>query len=209
MTKYLLLPLLLLSLLNACSDDEEALPPYIQGLADLQTDANGRGTVMVTDEGRTLALSNPATGLHADTTYRIVAAYLPDGTAVRLQSYSPILATRVGQYAGAYITTDPLDVTACWKGAEYVNFRLALKASATGTHYFGFHQTDYIRYPNGKRTLCALLLHDQNKDPLYYTRETYLSLPLAPLKNLLTPGRDSIRVTAHTFDGTFVKTFAL
>lgn len=201
------LPLMLL--LCACGKDEAPLPPYVQELADLQTDATGRVEALVTDAGEPLTLANMVSGLRPDTTYRVVAAYVRNGTAAQLTSYAPILAPRVARYADHDIHTDPLTVTACWRGANYINLRLALRASVQGVHYLGFHETDYLRHADGSRTMCVRLLHNQNGDPLYYTRETYISLPLEPLHSLLQAGRDSLRLTVTTFTGEYVKTFAL
>lgn len=208
MFRYLTLLLLPLMLLSACSDDETTLPSYVEGLADLTTNAAGRATSLVTDEGETLALSNEVSGLRPDTTYRILAAYLPGEGSAALNSYARILAPEVMKYKDEYVTTDPLSVTSCWRGASYINLRLNITGSATGTHYFGFHETEFRRNADGSATMCVVLIHDQNDDPLYYSRETYLSLPLQPLSSLLTTGRDSVRLSVKTFDGEYVRTFA-
>lgn len=212
MLRYLFTLILVLPLawqLTSCGDDEQPLPPYVQGLADLPTNSDGRASTLITDNGEELTLSNPVSGLRRDTTYRLVAAWVRSGTTAELSSYSPILALPVARYAQSDIHTDPLTVMACWKGAHYINLRLALKATATGIHYMAFNQTNYVRNDDGSRTLCAQLIHYQNNDPLYYTRETYLSLSLKPLESLLQTGRDSLRLTVRTFDGDYVKTFAL
>lgn len=208
MPRYLLLLLIPFLLLSACSEDEDPLPSYIEGLADLNTNAAGRATSLVTDEGVSLTLSNEVNGLRPDTTYRILAAYLPNGESATLNSYARILAPEVLKYDDEYVITDPISVTSCWRGTNYINLRLEIKGSANSTHYFGFHQTDFVRNSDGSATLCAVLIHDQNDDPLYYTRETYLSLPLQPLSSLLNAGRDSVRLTVKTFEGDYVRTFA-
>lgn len=207
-TLHLIFLLLTCFLLPSCSDEEEPLPAYVEGLADLHTDASGRATIMVTDEGEELYLNNETGGLRADTTYRILAAYaLGNGTAT-LNSYAQILAPEVKKYNSGQVASDPLSVTSCWRGADYINFRLAIKGTAKSVHYFGFHQTGFSRNEDGSATLCTLLIHDQNGDPLQYTRETYLSLPLQPLSSLLTTNRDSIKVIVKMFDGDFSRTFA-
>jgi len=208
MPRYLILLLFSLFLLPSCSDEDDPLPAYVEGLADLQTNSAGRATDMVTDEGEKLVLKNEVGGLSADTTYRILAVYVPQNGSATLNSYARILAPEVQKYNLKQVKSDPLSVTSCWRGAYYINLRLAVKGTAQTTHYFGFHQTDFLRNKDGSATLCALLIHDQNSDPLQYTRETYLSLPLRPLCSLLTAGRDSVRLTVKTFDGDFSRTFA-
>lgn len=195
-------------LLISCSEDEDILPAYTQDLADLQTNEKGYATTLTTDNGTVFSISNEVKGLHSDTTYRILAAYIPSENRAILNSYATILAPNVSKYKTEALSTDPLTVTSCWKGLDYINFRLAIKGSVEKSHYFGFHQTDLITNDNGSQTLCVLLLHNQNDDSLYYTRETYISLPLIPLRSLLTVGRDSIRITVQTFDEPFIRTFA-
>lgn len=208
MPRHLIFLLFTFLLLPSCSDEDDPLPAYVEGLADLQTNSSGRATAMVTDEGEKLVLNNEVGGLCADTTYRILAAYVPKNGSATLNSYARILATEVQKYNPKQVKADPLSVTSCWRGADYINLRLAVKGTAQAVHYFGFHQTGFLRNQDGSATLCALLTHDQNSDPLQYTRETYLSLPLRPLSALLTAGRDSVRLTVKTFDGDFSRTFA-
>lgn len=199
--------LLLPFLFVACSDEEDALPSYVQDLADIYTDASGRGVSLLLDNGDSLLLTNGPAFSVADSVYRINVLYVRDGVNVHLTDYAAVLSPKVAKYAADKVVCDPLDIVACWKGGRYVNLRLAMKATATGRHYFGFHQTDYVRHADGKRTMKAVLLHDQNNDPLYYTRETYISLPLRPLEPLLVRGRDSISLSVETFEGNKNYTF--
>ena len=194
----------------ACEEDEPMTPPYRQEIADLPTDARGEAQQVCLDNGTNLKLETTLSGLRPDTLYRVRMLFTEreDGR-IHLTDYVPILAPEVGKYASDKIVCDPLDVVACYKSGPYVNVQLALKGSAGGVHAFGFHQTDYVRHNDGARTLHALLLHHQNNDPLYYTREVFLSLPLRPLSELLLAGRDSIAVHFHTFDGEMVYRFAL
>lgn len=188
-------------LLLSCDDGEDPLPAYTQDLAEMVTDGQGRAARLVLDNGESRAIANSVTGLVSDTTYRIRVLYtLTDGKAW-LTNYAPVLTAQVTRYKEQSVITDPLAVTACWQGCNYINLRLTLTGTAKGVHYFGFHQSDLAENPDGSRTLHVLLLHDQNDDPLYYSREAYLSLPLRPLDTTLTAGRDSIRVSVHTFEG--------
>lgn len=201
-------PLLLsLVLFASCNDEEDALPSYTQDLADIVTNWQGRAVRMVFDNGESKTIANEVSGLVNDTTYRVRALYTVEDDKVWLTNYSSVLTVEVAKYKEESVITDPVSVVACWQGGNYINLRLSLKGTTKGVHYFGFHQTGDVENPDGSHTLQVVLLHDQNNDPLYYSLEDYLSLPLRPLDSTLTAGRDSIRITIQTFDGTRDFTF--
>lgn len=198
---------LLLSV-SSCSQDEAPAAAYTQGLGDLRTDAAGRGISLRLDGADDWAVvTNPPAGLRADTTCRVLAFYVRQGAQLRLADYVPVLVAAVGRYPASLMITDPLTPVACWRIGDYINLRLAIKGSVNKAHALGFAQTDYIRHADGSRTLCAVLLHHQNGDPPYYTREAYLSLPLRQLDGLLAAGRDTVSLTIETFAGRTVYAF--
>lgn len=205
------LSLALPALISCSADDTAPLPAYVQGLADLVTDGSGHAATLTTDDGHTLTLTQGINGLHPDTAYRVVAAYVPsaDGTQARLASYSPILSLPVRAYRPGFLKTEPLGLTACWRGATHLNLHLAVKGTPGKTHYFGFALTEVLDNADGSRTLCATLYHNADGDPAYVTRDTYLSLPLSSVSKLLQKGRDSIRLSVNTLSGWWQKTFAV
>lgn len=191
-----------------CAEDDTALAPYVQTLADVQTDDTGRPAQLLLDNGTERAVCNEAAQLKADTTARAYVLYTeqPDGEAW-LASYATILAPQATVYPAEKIVTDPLTLMACWKSGDYVNLHLAMKGTNGNAHYFGFNREETLTNPDGSRTLCVTLLHDQHDDPAYYTRETYLSLPLRPLAATLREGTDSLRLSVNTFTGIARHTF--
>ncbi len=207
--KYLSTALITASLLTlmSCSDDDAPMPSYQFSLAELTADATGRATRIVLDDGEELPLTQSISGLRSDSTYRIQALYTTDGQSLTLHQRASVLAPKVVRIAADRVKTDPVGVTACWQGAHYINLRLNIQGTAQAVHYLGFNQTNFVRHANGTRTLCAELVHGQNNDPLYYTRDTYLSLPLRPLQSLLRTRTDSISLTVNTFDGPRTYTF--
>ncbi len=207
--KYLSTALLTASLLilMSCSDDDAPLPSYQISLAELTADATGRAMRIGLDDGEELPLTQTISGLRPDSTYRIQALYTTDGQSLTLHQRASVLAPKVVRIAADRVKTDPVGVVACWQGTHYINLRLNIQGTAQAVHYLGFNQTNYVRHANGTRTLCAELIHGQNNDPLYYTRDTYLSLPLRPLQSLLRTRTDSISLTVNTFDGPRTFTF--
>lgn len=192
----------------ACSNDETPLPPYTEELACIHTDLLGRATTMERDNGASQTVSNEVKGLKNDTTYRVLALFTEseDRKSVHLTDFAPIMAPETLRFRS--VKQDPLHLVACWRSGNFVNFRIQVKGTNGTAHYFGFHRDEIRQRADGGRTLPIRLYHDQNKDPLYYTRETYISLPLLPFSDELSRGRDSISVTIATFKGSFTSSFA-
>lgn len=186
----------------ACSNDDAPLPAYQFALADLTSDLTGTAYELSLDDGTSPTLTTAISQLKPDTTYRIQAAYvlLHDGRA-QVNSYTPILAPQVGKYNANVAYAHPLSVVTCWRTPNYINLQLNIKGTAKGVHYFGFNETDYRTNADGTHTMCISLIHNQNNDPLYYTRTAYLSLPLRPLSQLLRTNCDSIQLSINTFSG--------
>lgn len=210
MRKLLLCLLAIVGIATSCSNDEEPLEAYQFSLAELSANAQGAAVSMELDNGKILTLRAPLNRLKADSIYRIQALYVvgTDGKTT-IKDMASVLTPKVMKFSEEKRTYDALGVTTCWQGKHYINLRLAVKGSATGVHYFGFNQTDFVTNANGSKTMKVHLVHSQNNDPLYYTRDTYLSLPLRPLADLLQNGRDSLSLSVSTFEGEKNYTFAL
>ena len=198
------------ALLSACSDDASPMPSYQEDLVCLYTDATGVIGEMRCDDGQTYRVSNVKGGLRPDSTYRALALFTHEAgsDAVWLTEYAALLAPRPHKYQGS-VRRDPLSVVACWKSGGYVNLRLQVKGSSGVAHYFGFHEADVRTNPAGGKTVCVQLVHNQNNDPLYYSRETYLSLPLDIYADRYAGPADSIEVTVVTFSGEHVNRFPM
>ncbi len=199
----LLLPVLLLS---ACSDDETPQPAYQFALADLPTNASGQATQLLLDNGSSPSLAQPICGLKGDTTYRIQALYVLNGSQAVLKDYAQILSVQPMTTRPKQPKTDALSVVACWKAKNYINLQLNLKGSASGIHYLGAYVKDTLVNANATSTLQIQMLHDQNNDPLYFNRNSYLSVSLG--SDTSTPTYDSVRISINTFDGEKSYTFA-
>ncbi len=202
---------LTLAAIASCSDDEKTAAPYVEELACLVTNANGRAVSFVSDNGNSYTLSNKVNGLRPDSTYRILALFTRDETnrTVWLTDYAALLAPKAAAYKSKAAIYNPLDVTSAWKGGGYINLRLAIKGTNGGTHYFGFNAVDTTASASGVKTVHVKLIHSQNNDPLYYTRESYICLPLAPFAPAFTAGTDSLSLSVETFSGEKVYRFPL
>lgn len=197
-----IITIVLLAAINACSNDDAPMPAYQFALADLSTDLTGTAYELTLDDGTSPTLATAISRLKPDTTYRIQVAYVLNEGKAQVKSYTPILAPKVARYKAEVAYAHPLTVTTCWRAPHYINLQLSVKGTAKGVHYFGFNETDYRTNADGTHTMCISLIHNQNSDPLYYSRTAYLSLPLRPLSELLRPDCDSIQLTINTFNGT-------
>lgn len=182
----------------SCGDDEEILAAYRQDLVEVVTDGTGAAAELLLDDGTRLSFARRRQGYVPDTVYRMRALYtLQDGTA-DVSALVPVLSPLPHAYAPQAVRTDPVGVSALWRGGRYVNFRLDIK-TAGGAHYFGFIDRGCRQNAAGGLTQQVELLHNQNADPLHYTREVWLSCPLFGFAESLRPGEDSVEVTVRTF----------
>lgn len=196
--------------LSACHDEEQMWPSYVQDLACLQADADGRGTTLVLDNGTRYGVNNPPSGMEAHEARRVCTYYLLQANGgVRLMGTRSVLVAEAKHYAPDKCVCDPLTLMAAWTGGGFLNLRLALMASAAGSHYLGFHLQEAVPQPDGALTQHLLLLHDQNADPLYFTREVYLSMPLASLTAATPQRADSVCLHVFTFKGETTLTLPL
>ena len=62
--------------LSACHDEEQMWPSYVQDLACLQADADGRGTTLVLDNGTRYGVNNPPSSMEAHEARRVCTYYL-------------------------------------------------------------------------------------------------------------------------------------
>lgn len=211
MSRFLRVAPIILTILflASCKEEEEIWPNYEQALACVKTNGYGQALELILDDGTHLRVTNYKAGLRADTTYRALTLFQRNGTSAWLSDFAAILAPPVLKYPADKVRTDPVGVTALWKSGDYINLRLAVRGSVMKSHLFGFHRARTIPNEDGSQTMVVRLIHYQNEDPLYYTREAYLSLPFRPLIPELQPNRDSIRLEIQSFDEVCQETFAL
>lgn len=209
MTYKFLIPLLLSGVFAACIKDETPMPNYRQELADISTNALGVATTLTPSDAVPCTILNRVADLRPDTTYRALTLFTRSANEVWLTDFAPVLVPVPSKYTGQSVRHDALSVVAAWAEPNYVNLRLNIKGTAQGRHYFGMKIVETTTHADQKRTLRLKLIHDQNNDPLYYSRDIYLSLSLARLRQQLQARRDSVSVSIHTFKGETSYTFPL
>lgn len=197
--------LVLLCSIAACNEEE---PPeaYRQDFSELRTDADGFVQALKPDGDTWKPVLNSIGNLTPDSLYRVTAMYIQRPKGVELYNLSPVLSPFPRPYAPEVMKTDPLSVNAVWSSGRYINLRLMLRTGG-GTHYFGFNEEGIDTLPNGFRKLRLTLLHNQNGDATYYSREALLSCPIYDYVGTLRSGTDSVCITLHTFEGRQERTF--
>lgn len=173
--------------LSSCSDDDAPYPSIVTELADCPTDAEGRMTGIVLDDGTRLTLTNPQTGLRASVTYRALAGYTRQADRATLYSLTPAALLRDST---SVATCDPVNVVSLWRTSRYINLHLLPKTQGQAAHAWGFI-TDSIT----DRHAYLRLHHRQGADPTAYSTDQYASLPL----DLVDADRFTIRI--ETFQG--------
>lgn len=198
-------------LLAACDKDETILPPYVTDLAEVHTDGTGCAGQMLFDDGSEVLTDRTITGLEADSTYRIIARYTRLTTdRIHLTDYATVLAPWVLRYEPNHVICDPVNVVACWRAGGYINLKLSVRTANSKAHYFGFCREAEESGEAGETIHNIRLLHSRNQDPEYFTRETYLSLPLRAVDPRYADGQgNTLRLHIQTFEGEKLFTFRL
>ena len=184
----------LLALAAGCSlDDAKPLMLYTS-MGDMTSDAKGRLSSFVTDEGKRYTIANELTGYEPRAIYRVVTSYdvLDDGKA-QLYTLDPVWLLRDSTDCRRQ---DPVGVVAVWRSGKYVNLQLTAK-TANGRQYWGY-ANDSVTYDEqtGKHHHYLSLHHNVARDLDYYTATLYASIPLDSLKTAA--AGDSISITIAT-----------
>ena len=107
------------------------------------------------------------------------------------------------------VKTDPVKFESLWlsKTRKYVNLRLLLKTGmtddSTAVQRLALVSDTVLAYPDGTRTRCLRLHHDQNRVPEYYSTQVYISIPTDSIAT------DTVSFSINTYDGLVVKTLTL
>ena len=200
----------------ACSQDhyEKGEGNYSSLKADFG-EAHARSDKMVdyvmTDDGERIDIPQPFTKSWIETPdslYRSMVYYKGEGQSVEVVSLSRVSvidSLLPADSLGNRMKTDPLTFESMWvsKNKRFLNVGFYLKTGATDSeeafHHLGLVSDTLITWPDGKRTLCTRLYHDQGGVPEYYSERSYFSLLLSRMQ------ADSIQLTINTYKGEVVK----
>lgn len=190
--------LILALTLAACSNDTYIAPNYEMEFVDVQTDAAGTGSSLITDRGECLSIINPLTALKADTTYRYVAYLIRQGNGVEVAASLRAICDTPKAFPEEDIKTDSVKMQSIWRGSHYVNLTL-LVPHRDRQHEFSYIDRGIVQAGDGHKTLCIQLYHDANNDMPAFSTTCYLSCSLKPYEHLLQTGRDSIHFIINEY----------
>ena len=199
---------LLCLLTVACKEEEHVYPDVLTEFIDIQTDASGTVTHLLTDKGERYAVQprEGLDGLQADTIYRTVSAYrfvneTTDRTEPEVMLYSSqsVIAPypdKLSEWEDS-IYTDPVDIQSIWLSGNYLNLILDVRRKDRA-HVFHFIEDSLAAESAGTRTLHLRLYHNSNNDYEAFTDQTCLSVPLRHYRDSLRAG-DKIRFRLNTY----------
>ncbi|MBQ8360569.1 MAG: NigD-like N-terminal domain-containing protein [Bacteroidaceae bacterium] len=198
--------------LTSCSNDDDnyTYPNLLNEFADVATGPSARFTHLLTDKGERLPVVNAGEiateGVTPDTVYRTMVGYVPvlteEGTSgAQIYTLQAIAAPQPQPSSEfAEVKADPLEMQSIWRGGNYLNLILLVKAQK-GRHTFHFIEDSVtVSASTGHRTLYLRLYHDANDDVQAYTQKVGLSLPLSGYSGTLAEG-DSIEIRIPTPQG--------
>lgn len=195
--------LLLALLLFSCSEKQEPYPDLITEFVDMRTDADGMFVDMTTDDGTCYSIMNTNIKPHRpDTTYRVVAGFVPELDAVSPKAlvYS-LVGAQILADSTAILRHDPTGIESMWQEGRYINMQLTAKTQG-GLHHWGY-ATDSVQQAGEYNRVHAhhhlSIHHNQGQDPMSYS-QTYYSSILIPSIPYYRIG-DTISVSVHTQKG--------
>lgn len=190
------------SLLCSCGEDDYVYPDVVTEFVCLQTDAQGTGYRLITDEGETMDIpvsQRPKDELTPDSIYRVISKYVPkdnEADVYVLQSVNAPLPQAESQFEEVH--TDAVSIQSIWRSGDYLNLILQVKVKDQ-KHVFAFIDKGITTDADGGQTLSITLYHDRNNDVEGFYRKAYLSVPLWHYKKQLKKG-DLIELHLNTYE---------
>ena len=195
------------SLFYACDkEDDFVYPDLVTEIVCLQTDAQGYGYRLLTDEGKewNIPSKQRPSKLTPDSIYRVISQYAPsysekeskEANIYLLQSAISPLPQPASSFEKTY--TDPVSIQSIWKSGEYLNLILKVMYKDQ-EHMLAFIDDGTILTEDGRKELSITLYHDRNNDVEGFYRKFYLSVPLWHYNDILQTG-DRIIFHLNTYE---------
>lgn len=218
--KHLTSSLLLLTsslLLFSCTQDsyEKGEGRYSQLMGDLveaHVNSGGLMDYVVTDDDEKLPVEKPQHYSWMETTdtlYRVILYYARNGKEISVNSIGLALAPAITPLSEVKegVMTDPIKVESIWmsNNKRFLNLGIYVKVGATddetAVHKLGIVADTLMVNADNTRTLHLTLYHDQGGQPEYYSRRTFVCVPVFNVE------ADSIHLRANTYSGMIERTF--
>lgn len=203
-----------IALLTSCSfggyeEGDGALSHLVAEYVDITVHEN-TVTDMVTDGGEHLTVAEGLRvegKLPTDTMLRRLLYYnkVENGKAIEVVKTVAVAVVKPHEAADIKeMKTDPVKLTSMWmaQNGRYVNVQLGVMMgndAPEDAQQLLMFRCDSVS-TKGKGHVFATLYHDQADVPQYYTRDVYLSIPMA--------GYDTITVRVNTYSGVVERTLS-
>lgn len=184
MRKLLALSLLFISCTYKEYDAGDGAWSYLRtDFVQLHTTARGYADRAVTDSGDSLLFATP---LHEDwltvpdSQYRALLYYHNTSPVRPIQARRVLVVQDRPSAEHVAVLRDPLTLESAWYGGGYLNLSVLVKTGqsdeTTSPQRLGL-VTDSIAGDADGKTYYLSMVHDQNKQPQYYSTRLYLSHP--------------------------------
>ena len=200
--KKIMLFIFAVNLFISCGEDEYIYPDVITSFVNLQTNEQGIGYRLITDEGKIMDIpvkQRPSDKLTPDSIYRVISKYVPKDNEVDVYVLQSVISNIPKQEDDfETIHTDAVSIQSIWRSGEYLNMILQVMVKDQ-KHQFAFSENGITSDSEGKKTLSFTLYHNRNNDVEGFYHKAYLSIPLWHYKNQLNQG-DDIQLHLNTYE---------
>lgn len=160
------------SAIVSCTDSEEPFPNVVTQMAEVSTEADGRLSRMLTDDGSSFRILNELYAGKTQATYRMLCNYVVEPEGATLMGTSGVWVLRPDEKPQK---TLPLTIVSAWKSGRYANLHLQyMRKSARHTITLSQDSVaDGITY--------LTIHHPWVNDVQAWTVDDYASIPLDEL----------------------------
>lgn len=187
------------ALLVACSDEASDYPPVVTDLLLVKSDAQGRCSEVVLDNGAAYDVSWQNVGMDVrDSLMRCKGVYVIEQGKMTLYGLEAVFAdkpypTDAFQVGGEpFLPRDPVKLVSMWRSGGYVNMQLGVMTSGQKGHLYAFCEDSAGVY--------SLLHLRPSADAEAYTQTVYLSMPVPQAV-------ETVTFSINTYDGVVTRTF--
>lgn len=185
---------------------------------DAHTNGEGKIFSVMTDEGDSLLLTDPAErawAAKADTTFRCLLYYNKVGNTAELISITSVPAPLIREPADLKegMKSDPVKFVSSWTSTNrrYLNLELVLMTGTTDEEValqkIGCVCDSVSTEADGSRHVWLSLYHDQGGVPEYYSASVYMSIMTSRLPIAVREG-DQVSIVIPTYSGKITRNFS-
>ncbi len=177
-------------------------------MADIHVGKDLKADYLTTDDGKHLAITFPFTSnwmKTPDSTYRAMTYFTRNNAGVEVAAVNRVAVTMPRPMDD--LKTDPVRFESLWVSSNgiYLNTCIYMMVGTTddenAIQTLGCQKDSIRNNSDGTTTQLLTLYHDQGGVPEYYSRRTYISIPLYGINT------DSLCLSVNTYKG--IRTYSV